>query len=181
MTEDTPGREARRVRLYSLHGLVEGNLHVGARLRTLDDLNVVAKRFVQLHPPTHATNAAWSLDGGPVAVNKKAILFAQELASPPQRSGMPFGGFTRSAVRLRIGDYEVEGFVHVPPGGEPMRRFDQDNHAFISLTTVLVVGPEGDRATPFLAVNRDFITAAQVVGPEPEPDALPPSNIDVQA
>ena len=47
-----------------------------------------------------------------------------------------------------------------------MKRLDQDTHAFISLTTVLVTGPDTEVMTPFLAVNRDFVTAAQVVDPD---------------
>ena len=180
MAEAMPAREERRVRVFSLDGVVDGCLLISAGLRTLDDLNVVSKRFVVLRSPSSPTDA-WSLGRGPLAVNKKAILFVQELTSPPSQSGRRFGGFTRASVLLKIKTYEIEGFVHVPPGGEPMKRLDQDNHIFLSLTTVLLTGPDGHEALPFLAVNRDFITTAQVVEPDEEPGALSSTNVDVQA
>ena len=180
MVEAMPAREERRVRVFALGGIVDGSLLLGTQQRTLDDLNMASKRFVVLHSPSSRTDA-WSLGSGPLAINKKAILFIQELTSPPPQSGRRFGKFSRAPLRLKIKSCEIEGFVHVPPGGEPMKRLDQDNHIFLSLTTVLITGPDNHATLPFLAVNRDFITTAQVVEPDEELDALPSTNVDLQA
>ncbi len=55
-----------------------------------------------------------------------------------------------------------------------MKRLEHGEHPFISLTTVLVTGPEGQSTAPFLAVNRAHISAVQEVDLEEgeEPDAV---------
>ena len=165
--DHTPGREERGVRITTTEGVVEGKLLMSARLRTLDDLNMVSKRFLMLQSPTSCA-PSWEVGRGQLAINKNSILFVEELSTPPPEGGGRFGTFTRAAMRLKLKQYEVEGFVHMPPGGQPMKRLDQDNHAFVSLTTVLITGPEDHATTPFLAVNRNFITAAQVAESEAE-------------
>ena len=85
-----------------------------------------------------------------------------------------FGSFTRSPIRLRVKDHEIEGFCHVPPDGAPMKRLEHGEHPFISLTTVLVTSPDGQSTAPFLAVNRTHILAVQEVDLQEgeEPDAV---------
>ncbi len=58
----------------------------------------------------------------------------------------------------------MHGFVHVPPGGNPMTRLNQGEHAFVALTSASVIGPGEELATPFLAVNRGHILAARPIG-----------------
>jgi len=161
MNETGPVREERSVRVDTVDGAITGDLHISARLRTLDDLNMVSKRFITVHSPESLS--AWKPGRGPLAINKDSILFVRELSAPPPKAAGKFGHFTRAPLRLKVRDFEIEGFVHVPPGGAPMKRLDQDTHGFISLTTVLVTGPDSEEMTPFLAVNRSQITAAQVV------------------
>lgn len=152
----------RGVRIHTTAGRVEGNLRIAATLRTLDDLNLVAKRLVSLRS-AHPEDPSWTFDPGALSINKASILFLMELGTPAVQPGTSFGRFTRSPVRLRVGSYDIEGFVHVPPGGVAMKRLDQDNHPFVSLTSVLVSGPDGEFTAPFLAVNRSHIIAAQEV------------------
>ena len=64
------------------------------------------------------------------------------------------------------------GFVQVPAGGSPMTRIDQDEHAFLPLTTVLVSGAGEATTAPFLAVNSNFIEAAQVSLPDEDQETL---------
>ena len=66
-------------------------------------------------------------------------------------------------MRVRVGPYEIEGFLHVPPGGECLKWLNHYSHPFLSLTSVSVVGPAKQFATPFLAVNRRHILAAQEI------------------
>lgn len=152
----------RGVRIQTTVGRIEGNLRIAARLRTLDDLNLVSKRLVNMHA-AHPEDTSWTFDAGKLAINKASILFVQELGTPAVQTGVSFGRFTRSPVRLRVGAFDIQGFVHVPPGGVAMKRLDQDNHPFVSLTSVLVAGPDGEFTVPFLAVNRSHIIAAQEV------------------
>ena len=154
-------RESRPVRFETVHGTVEGILEVSAILRTLDDLNVVAKHFVTVHRPQLA-GSDWRFDEGALAINKQSILLVQELAEPASKSKKSFGGtFSRASVRLRVGHFDVEGFVHVPAGGDPMKRLNQQEHPFLALTSASVVGDETRTGVPFLAVNRSHILAAQ--------------------
>ena len=46
--EEIQGREARAVRIDTVDGPVEGRLHVTPKLRTLDDLNLVSRRFIMV-------------------------------------------------------------------------------------------------------------------------------------
>jgi hypothetical protein len=170
MNDEGPLRERRSVCVDTVDGAVQGDLHISPRLRTLDDLNLVSKRFVTLHTPESQAEG-WQPSAGPLAVNKASILFVRELSAPPPKSGGNFGTFTRAAIRLRVKGFEIEGFVHVPPGGSPMKRLDHDNHPFVSLTTALITSPDAEVMTPFLAVNRNQITSAQVVDPHEQPAA----------
>jgi len=165
-------RNERGVRIQTTAGRIEGNLRIATRLRTLDDLNLVSKRLVTMHS-AHAEEANWPFDPGKVSINKASVLFVQELGTPTVQTGVSFGRFTRSAVRLRVGEFDIQGFVHVPPGGMAMKRLDQDNHPFVSLTSVLVSGPDGEFTAPFLAVNRSHIIAAQEVEHPVEQEAEP--------
>jgi hypothetical protein len=150
----------RSVRVQTLSGAVDGDLQIGERLRTLDDLNLVAKTLVTLHS-SRLSNTTWPFSEGTLSVNKASILFVIELKQPPIQTGASFGRFTRSSVSLRVGEYDIRGFVHVPPGGVVIKRLDQSNHPFLSLTSALVTGPTGEFTTPFIAVNRHHIIAAQ--------------------
>jgi len=165
----------RRIRVETLQGSIEGSLRLGPMQRTLDDLNVAAKGFVNLHQPD-CRAAEWSFADRELAINKSMILFVHEVGPPPQMSaGRPAGArFARATLRLRVGPYEIQGFVHVPAGGVAMARLNQGNQPFISLTSASVMGPRSQFATSFLAVNRQHIQAAQEILDE-EGDAAEPT------
>lgn len=155
-------RQQRAVRIHTADGAIDGHLQVSPRSRTLDDLNVVSKQFVSLHAPGDL-GSRWRSGCGPLAVSKSSILFLRELGTPPVQRG-EFGRFTRAPLLLRVGPYDVHGLVHVPWGGAPLKRLDQDGHCFIALTSVLVAQDEAEFTAPFLAVNRSHIRAARQVG-----------------
>ncbi len=158
MDEDV--RLERPVRLQGEAGVLEGSLLISPRQRTLDQLNLSERSFVTLHH-VRVVRGDWTLGGGPLTFNKAMILFLQETNPPPPQRDRSFGQFTQAPVCFRIAEFEVRGFVHVPPGGEPMKRLEQNKHPFISLTSVLVTGPGTDFSVPFLAVNRERVVAAQ--------------------
>jgi len=161
---DTVGNE-RRIRVQTVHGVIEGNLRIAAQVRTLDDLNVGGKPFIILNDPEF-TGAVGSFQKSPISINKKSILFVQELSSPPRKAStqVTHGQFTRASLQLQVSTYQIEGFLHVAPGGSPMLRLNQDTHDFISLTSVSVLGPDAHFAAPFMAIQRHQIMAAQEVG-----------------
>ena len=133
----------------------------------------MAKNFVVLHDPSAVSS--WTVDSqGPLVVNKSAIFFVTELSNPPKRAGRDFGQFARAAMRLRVTDYEVSGFFYTPPGGDPMSRLDLGKHPFVSMTAALVVGSGNEFTTPFVAVNRGHVVAAQrVANPETHDSPVP--------
>lgn len=171
MERNQDGRQERRVRIETLRGGVEGYLQTSAVVRTLDEVNVVARNFLTLHSPS-SYSGEWQLDGGALAVAKSATLFVMELSPATRRSGRRAEAvrFSRSPVRLWVRDVSVQGFVHVPPGGTAMSRLNQDSHDFMALTSVSVIGPAFEFAAPFVAVNRAFISAAQELAAGAEPD-----------
>jgi len=173
MIESHEGREERQIRIETLRGGVEGFLHTNSMVRTLDEVNVVTGNFLTLHSP-RSYSGEWKLDGGPLAISKSSTLFVMEMAAPAARARRRGDAvrFSRSPVRLWVKQVSVQGFVHVPPGGTAMSRLNQSSHDFMALTSVSVVGPNFEFATPFLAVNRAFISAAQEIRPEHVDDDL---------
>ena len=169
MPEHDENRQERRLRVQTTRGCLEGLIRTSPIVRTLDDLNVVARNFVTLHG-ARALSGDWSLESGSVALAKSAILHAFELDAPaPQsRTVKDVARFFRSSIRLWLPEFSVRGFVHVPAGGSAMARFNQQSHAFIAVTSASVVGPETELALPFLAVNREHIIAAEEM-PREEP------------
>ena len=55
----------------------------------------------------------------------------------PPEPGDPHAAarFKRARIRLRLDEYDIDGYVHVPPGGDPVARLNQDRHTFIALTS----------------------------------------------
>ena len=163
MSEPIGERHDRTVRLQTAQGSIVGRLLVSPRLRTLDDLNVVAKSFVTLHAP-RLSGMDWPFDGRPLAVNKDFILFVAEVTPMPPRPGSPFGsGFTRGTLRVRVGEFDVRGSVHLPRGGASLARLSHDTHPFVAMTSASVTGPDLQLTAPFLAVSRRQILAAQEI------------------
>jgi hypothetical protein len=167
MPEIDESRQERALRVYTTRGCLEGRIQTSPMVRTLDDLNVVARHLVTLHG-ARALSGDWSLESGAVALAKSAILYVFELDQPAPQSSVvkSTARFFRSPVRLWLSEYSIRGFVHVPAGGSAMARFNQQTHAFIAVTSASVVGPGTEMAVPFLAVNREHIVAAEEIRDE---------------
>jgi hypothetical protein len=157
------GREMRSVLVYTLHGTVEGDLPVNSRLRTLDFLNAPHK-FVTLEA-TKIAFPGWSFDTGPLSLNKEMILFVTELGQEPPTTDerVEAAHFLRSAVRLRLADFDVQGYMHVRGLNDPLMRLSQNRQTFLALTAASVVGKDTEFATGFLAVNPLHVLAAQMI------------------
>jgi hypothetical protein len=155
-------RQRRPIKIQAFRCGIEGSLRVSPGLRTLDDLNVVARNFLTVYEP-QLESPDWPVADGPLSINKETILFLTEQDGTDKIWGRRIepGRFTRSAIRLWVGNFVIQGFLHVPRGGDPMRRLNQDSHPFIALTSTSVVGPNSDSVSSFLAVNRMHISAAQ--------------------
>lgn len=158
-------RVVRPVRIFTEQLLFDGLLNISLGARTLDELNLTARAFLTLASP-RVLGGAWDIGEGPVAVNKASILFVLEipdLGAELQKTDEDpeMRRFGRAAVRLRVRDYAVEGYVHVGPGGNSLLRLNQSAHPFIALQSAQVSGPAAEFSTPFLAVNRLQILSAQ--------------------
>ena len=154
------GHTERTVRIETVQGSIEGLLLISDLQRTLDDLNMVSKAFLVVHSPV-LDGTGWLFRDDPLSVNKSNILFLAELSPPAGGKTETFVDFTRAPVRLRVGAFDIEGTVHVPPHGDPLLRFNQDTHPFIALTAGSVVGPDTQFEAPFLAVRRSHVLAVQ--------------------
>lgn len=157
----------RALHVRTVFGAVDGWLQTSPVLRTLDDLNAVARDFLVLHEP-HGTFPSVRLRGGRLALNKASVLFVTEREdrTPTRTSSIYVGLFSRAAVALWIGEYQVSGFVHVPRGGAPLSRLNQLAQPFLAVTSASVTGPSCEFSYPFLAVNRALIVAAEDLLPD---------------
>jgi hypothetical protein len=162
MENEQEGRERRRVHVQTIHGSIEGYVETGARIRTLDDLNMFSRKFLRVEDAT-VSSAVWSFEPGTIGVNTASIMFVVERTTFKRKSDkrVEAARFNRAAVRLCVGEYEIQGFLHVPGRGDILTRLNRDKYPFIALTSASVVGPDSEFAAPFLAVNRDHIMAAQ--------------------
>jgi len=154
------GWTERTVRIETLQGSIGGHLLISQLRRTLDELNMVARAFLTVHSSV-LDGTGWSFPDGELSVNKNNILFLAELSESAGGQKEKFVDFTPAQVRLRVGTFDIEGFVHVPPHADPLQRLNQDAHLFIAVTSGSAVGPDTQFETPFLAVRRSHILAVQ--------------------
>jgi hypothetical protein len=150
----------RRVRIETTHGPIEGSIRIGPRARTLDDLNQEARDFVILRDPELKTNG-WSPGRQPLAISKATVLFVTEVSDFIPGGDVRGGEYTRASMTLVVGDFVIRGFVHLPPGGDPLLRLNQQHRSFLALTSASVVGPHAQFAAGFIAVNRSHVSTAQ--------------------
>jgi len=151
--------DERVLHIQSLQGTVEGILKTSPSLRTLDDLNLVARNFVTVHGPS-VDGEPWGDAQSRMVLSKASILFVIEDAATISPRSIAPETYRRAPLRLRVADFDVQGFLHVPHGGDPMQRLNQDSHPFVALTSASVIGPGVELAVPFLAVNRQRIALA---------------------
>jgi hypothetical protein len=142
-------------------------------IRLLDDLNVVNHAFRTIQSPVVATEG-WEVEDGPLAIHRDSILFVMEREDAPplpvDRPGaMEAARHTRAALRLWVGEFVIEGFVHVAPGGTPLSRLYHARRPFMALSSAKVIGPGGTTETSFIAVNRSHVTSAQELERDPPP------------
>jgi hypothetical protein len=167
MNPDHDGSDGRRLRLITVHGHVDGQVRVNPRISTLHYLNVtsMSQSFIVLTPPIEPS-PEWNVANGSLALAFDSVLFVQEMTDlPPADSDRAAAAlYERCAVRLNVGGYAVDGFIHMPPGGDPISRLNQDRHPFFALTAVSVMGTRDQFAAPFLAVKRSEVIALQAVG-----------------
>lgn len=166
MQRELEGSEGRRIRVYTLHGSVEGMLRTNSGVSTMHYLNVAAATypFLTLRPPL-TRSPDWMFDDAALAVAMDSVLFVTEMSEYVPRPGDPreAAQFQRVPIRMRLADFVVDGFMHVPRGSNPIYRLNQDRHAFIALTVVSVIGPAEQFAASFLAANRRYINAVQQI------------------
>lgn len=159
----------RTIYIQTTLGAVEGTLASSVMLRLLDDLNVVARNFLTVHDPMILAGP-WSSGDGPINLNKRSVLFVKEKAGcpPPIGNRRVSSRFTRAPIEMLLKEFRLQGYVHLPPGGDPLTRLNQLDSTFVALTSVSVIGPAEEFVTPFLAVNQAHVMSAQAIS-EPQP------------
>ena len=177
MDQATLRRTERTVRIETLDGSIEGMLLASALHRTLDHLNRITKAFLTVHSSV-LDGTSWSFPDGPLSVNKGNILFLVELSEPDGGEAHKLVDLARAPVRFRVGAFDIEGFIHVPPTGDPLLRMNQHIHPFVALTSASVVGPDAEFECPFLAVKTSQVLAAQ---PQPIDHEAPESSAESES
>jgi hypothetical protein len=167
LTDIFQNRVMRPVRVHTWSMTVDGLINVSLGGRTLDELNYAMRSFLSVGSPSVVTGDV-HVTAAPLLISKEAILFVlelTELGSPPRRVEIApeIRRFNRTAIRLRVGDFEIEGYVNALPGTDSLARLQQPGPGFLALNSATVVGPGVDLALPFLAVNRLRIVAAQEI------------------
>jgi hypothetical protein len=142
----------RPVQIQTNRERLSGSLQSTPHQRTLDDLNVGSRQFIVLWESAREAGMP-----SPVAIAKSSILFVWEAGEPPAVPHESVGRFTRSSVQIRVGEFDIAGFIHVPPGGDVLQRVLGATHPFLSVTSASVVGPDGEFAAGFLAINMKHI------------------------
>jgi len=158
-------RVVRPVRIFADRLTFDGLLNISLGGRTLDELNLEARSFLTLATP-RLVGGAWEMAEGPIAVNKASILFVveiPELGMTLRRTDEDpeLRRFGRAAIRLRVAEFSVEGYVHTGSGGSSLLRLNQTAHRFIALQSAVVTGPGHEFSSSFLAINRAHVLSAQ--------------------
>jgi hypothetical protein len=160
-----PETGERGIRVHTTQGVIEGSLLVNDGVRTSDHLNLAGRSFLDVR--REESSFPRSFGPGSLAVARSCILFITETGdlNPRTDSRIEASRFSRVALRLRVGDYDVQGFLHVPVLSSPMKRLTQNRQPFVAFTAASVVGPDTEFATAFLAVNVDHLLAVQEIEP----------------
>ena len=165
MTTHLENRVVRAIRVFTETLAFDGLLNVSLGGRTLDELNTASRPILTLNSP-RAAAGGWTPGDGPLLVNREAVLFVVEIPEPGATLGKSeaepeLRRFDRSAIRLRVGPYDVEAYVHTSHGANPLVRLSQSVHPFIALNAATVSGPGFDITVPFVAVNRSHVLVSQ--------------------
>lgn len=165
MTTHLENRVVRAIRVFTETLTFDGLLNVSLGGRTLDELNAASRPMLTLNSP-RAEAGGWAPGDGPLLVNREAILFVVEIPEPGATLGKSeaepeLQRFDRSAIRLRVGPYDVEAYVHTSHGANPLVRLSQSVHPFIALNAANVSGPGVEMTVPFLAAHRAHVLVAQ--------------------
>ncbi len=174
-------RELRRVRVQTSHGAIDGDLAINPRVRTLDELNAASCKFFTIRA-SEVTLPGASFEAGPLGLNKESILFVTELSERTRTSDQRVerSHFVRSAVRLRVGEFDIQGYLHVRGLRDPLVWLNHSRQPFVALTSASVIGPSAEFATAFLAVNPRHVLAAQDLSCNAEPAADLPHETAIE-
>ena len=174
--EREPGApDGRPVMIQTTRGVVEGRAVAHPGIRTLDWLNH-SQRFLEV-VVTSSSVTDWSFDRGLVGINKAMVLFVAELsdALPTSDARVEAGHYSREAVAMRLGEFDVKGYLHVRGILDPLVRLSRRDGQFTALTSASVLGLDVELAASFLAVNPDHVLGAQPIlqeVPQPAVDSL---------
>jgi hypothetical protein len=160
-------RVVQPVRAFTGLAAFDGLLTLSLGQRTLEELNLSDRPLLVLEEPVVHSGRA-GLVGGTLAVSKSAILFAVEIGAVGDdlRSGTPETTLTqafRSLLRLRVSEYTLEGYMHMPPGISFINKMSQARRRFVALTSVSIDGPGVSGVAHFVAANWAHVLSAQEI------------------
>jgi hypothetical protein len=162
-------RVVQPVRAFTGLAAFDGLLTLSLGQRTLDELNLADRPLLVLEEPVVHSGRAGLVEGT-LAVSKSAILFTVEIdavgadlhGGTPEPEAEPKQAF-RSLLRLRIGEYTLEGYMHMPPGISFINRMSQARRRFVALTSASIDGPGVSGVAHFVAANWAHVLSAQEV------------------
>ena len=168
MSKFFENRGVRPVRVFTEKAVFDGLLTISLGARTIDELNLAARSFLCLSCPS-VVSGEWHLADGALLINKASVLFVVEIPD----LGAPLGKsepvpelrqLSGSVIHLRVGSYEIQGYVSTLPGSDPLTRLNHSaGHAFVALTAATLEGKGIDGSVPFVAVSRSHVLLAQEV------------------
>ena len=164
MERELEGVDERRLRLITPYGHIDGTLRTNRGVSTLHYLNVLATSsdFVVVHDPIEG-DPGLLLEESELGVAMRSIILVQEITERKPIPGDPVAAarYVRSPIRLRVGEYALEGFIHHAVGVDPITRVNNDRHTFFAMSSVSIVGPEFQSSAAFLAVRRSEVLLVQ--------------------
>jgi len=160
-------RVVQPVRAFTGLAAFDGLLTLSLGQRTLDELNLADRPLLVLEEPVVQSGRAGLVEGT-LAVSKSAIFFAAEIdavgasLSTGTPEPAPKQAF-RTLLRLRVSEYTLEGYMHMPPGISFINRMSQARRRFVALTSVSIDGPGVSGVAHFVAANWAHVLSAQEV------------------
>lgn len=176
MDESQQTGAGRAVLVQTTGASIEGLIDVAQNMRTSDHLNHACSRFVSL-TVERGPEGLSSFREGALSVSTASVLFVVErgLRRSISDARVEASRFTRSGVRLALGEFEIEGFIHVPGLTNVTSWLIKNRHPFVPLTAASVSGPGVCFAASFLAFNPAHVQLIQHFDPQHELAELEPA------
>lgn len=139
---------------------VSGTVTVGPGERVSDHLNQPRSMLI-LEGCEVETTAPFVTHAADIAVNRADVLMAipVEETSPDEEYGGLLIPKPRRRARLLVGDWVVDGDLHISADGSVERFVNTGTTEFIPVTDCVLTGPDGARRLPLVLISRSHLAA----------------------